>query len=51
MAATMVVMFDFGGSDGSPGTEQNISGLGPILLIQFLFPLLEQTIVIGNMCI
>jgi len=29
MAATMVVMFDFGGSDGSPGTEQNISGLGP----------------------
>jgi len=29
MAATMKVYFDFGGVDGSPGTEQDTTGLGP----------------------
>lgn len=29
MAASFNVMFDFGGSDNTPGTEQNTDGLGP----------------------
>ena len=29
MAATVNMQFDFGGADGTPGTEQNIDGLGP----------------------
>ena len=29
MAATFNVMFDFGGSDNTPGTSQNTDGLGP----------------------
>jgi len=29
MAAVFNVNFDFGGSDGTPGTEQNTDGLGP----------------------
>jgi len=29
MAATVSIYFDFGGSDGSPGTEQDIDALGP----------------------
>lgn len=29
MVAVFNVMFDFGGSDGNPGTEQNVDGLGP----------------------
>ena len=29
MVATMVVMFDFGGTDGNPGTQQDTSSLGP----------------------
>lgn len=29
MAATMNVYFDFGGSDGNPGTNQNVDSLGP----------------------
>lgn len=29
MAATVSIYFDFGGSDASPGTEQDVDGLGP----------------------
>jgi hypothetical protein len=29
MAAVFKMMFDFGGSDGTPGTEQNVEALGP----------------------
>jgi len=29
MVATFNVMFDYGGSDGSPGNSQNVDGLGP----------------------
>ena len=29
MVAVFNVYFDFGGSDGSPGTQQNVDGLGP----------------------
>ncbi len=29
MVATVVVMFDFGGTDGTPGTQQDTSSLGP----------------------
>ena len=29
MAAVFNVIFDFGGTDNTPGTEQNIDGLGP----------------------
>ena len=29
MAATVAIYYDFAGTDGSPGTNQNISGLGP----------------------
>jgi hypothetical protein len=29
MAATMSIRYDFGGSDGSPGTEQDVDALGP----------------------
>jgi hypothetical protein len=28
MAAVFKVMFDFGGTDGTPGTEQNVDALG-----------------------
>ena len=29
MAAVFNIMFDFGGSNGNPGTEQNVDSLGP----------------------
>ena len=29
MVATFKVMYDFGGTDGTPGTEQDTAGLGP----------------------
>jgi len=32
MVATFNTMFDFGGIDGTPGTNQNVDGLGPPML-------------------
>jgi hypothetical protein len=29
VSATVAVFYDFGGTDGSPGTQQDITGLGP----------------------
>ena len=29
MAATVITRFDFGGTDAAPGTEQDVTGLGP----------------------